>query len=453
MSTIYEGKYKMKCKTCFKYFLFIILSVFFILDFSYAAETPPLGQSAESSSIPVGQSEGTKVSDEKGIGADIFGQEGGIFHPFLVVEERWTDNLFITESNTKSSFVTTVAPGIWLAVPANREKLLSINTNTTSPGGLQLSRVKPEATRKYQAYALYSPELVLYSEYSDHDHWNHNLEASFQYNLNNGLSFDLIDIFNDREDISGNGFTDTLYRYQDNLVDFITTYEPSEKLKLRFDYSNYMLDYDEIINVYRDRTDNTFSVYAFYKFWAKTSLFVQYAYADIDFDTDIRDSVENAYYAGVNWEVTAKTRGSFKLGYMDKDFDSPNITDQDGFSFELQTQHNLTPKRGLQVNAFRKFHESDTALASSYYATGINVGLRQKFTEKWSSTLVAAYERDDYNGIDREDDYFSIGPAVRYEPRKWLIVDFGYYWNLKDSNIDFYDYTSNELFLRASISM
>ncbi|MCP4723070.1 MAG: outer membrane beta-barrel protein [Desulfobacteraceae bacterium] len=437
----------------FKRLVFLLFSVFFVLHFSYAAETPPTGQSKESVVVPGGQSKGTPISEE-GIGADVFGEKGGIFHPFLIVEEKWTDNLFITESNTKDSFVTTIAPGIWMAIPANRAKLLTIKTTTTSAGGLQLSRVKPEATRRYQAYALYSPEYVLYSDYSNHDHWNHNAEAMFQYNLNNGLSFDLIDVFSDREEISGDGRTDALYRHQDNLLDFITTYEPSEKLKLRFDYSNYILEYDEIINAYRDRMDNTFAFYAFYKFWPKTALFAQYAYADIDYDTfNLTDSIENRYYVGVNWEITAKTRGTFKLGYMDKDFDSPLVEDQEGFSFELQTQHNLTPKRALQVNAFRKFQESNTFGASSFYATGIEVGARQKFTEKWSATLVASYERDDYNGVDRDDDYFSVGPALRYEPRKWLIFDFGYFWNYNDSNINFYDYTSNELFLRGSISM
>ena len=104
-------------------------------------------------------------------------------------------------------------------------------------------------------------------------------------------------------------------------------------------------------------------------------------------------------------------------------------------------------------NAFRKFNESDYIFASSYYATGINVGIRQKFREKWSATLVASYERDDYNGVNREDDYFSIGPAVRYEPRKWLTFDLAYYWNRRDSNLTFYDYTSNEIFLRATFSI
>ncbi len=444
----------MKRKAPLKYFILILFSIFLTLDGSFAAETPPVGQSKKAPAVPMGQSEGKPVSQEKGIGSDIFGEQGGIFHPFLVVEERWTDNLFITESNKKSDFITTIAPGIWLAIPANREKLLEISTTTTSAGGLQLNRVKPQATRRYQAYALYSPELVMYANHSSHDHWNHNAEALFQYNLNMGLSFDIINIFNDREEISGDNRTATLYQYQNNLLDFITTYDPSEKLTLRMDYSNYILDYDEALNNYRDRMDNSVSFYAFYKFWPKTSLFAQYGHADIEYDTgSINDSIENRYYAGVNWDMTAKTRGTLKLGYIDKDFDHPSVPDQDGVSFELQTQHNLSPKRALQVNAFRKFQESDTAGASSFDSTGINAGVRQKFTEKWSATLVASFEMNDYNGIDRDDEYFSVGPAARYEPRKWLFFDLAYYWNMNNSNISFYEYTSNEILLRATLSM
>lgn len=433
----------------------LFLALFFPVAASQAAsETVPVGQSDSSASIPTGQSEGTPVTDEKGITADIFGREGGTFHPFLTVEERWTDNLFITESNEKDDFITTITPGLWVAVPANREKLLSIDTRTTSPGGLQLSRVKPKAARRYQAYALYSPEVVLYGNNSEHDHFNHKAEAMYQYNLNNGLSFDLIDLFKDKEDISGDGLTDTLYRYQSNLLDFITTYDPSEKLTLRFDYSNYYLDYKEDVNRYRDRMDNSFNLYAFYKFWPKTSLFVQYAHALIDFDQDdLLDSSENRYYAGVNWAMTAKTRGRLKLGYINKDFDNGGLTDQDGFSFELQAQHNLSAKRSIQVNAFRKFNESDTSGATSFYATGVDIGIVQRFNEKWTGTLNASLERDEYNGIDREDNYLTIGPVLRYKPREWMFFDFAYYWTTNDSNIQFNDYTSHTLILRASLSL
>ena len=237
------------------------------------AEDIPVGQSE---TVPAGRNDSIPIGPDRrgvrrrtGITSDIFGQEGGIFHPYIIIEEKWTDNLFTTQSNEKSDFVTTIAPGIWLAFPANREKLLALNTTTTASGGMKLSRIKPEGLRRFQTYFLYSPEVELYADHSDHNHFNHNAQALFRYNLNNGLSFDIIDIFKNEEDISGDGTTDTLYRYRSNLVDFITTYDPSDKLTLRLDYSNYYLDYSEDVNDYRNRMDNGVDFYLFYKFKPK----------------------------------------------------------------------------------------------------------------------------------------------------------------------------------------
>lgn len=428
----------------------------FFLTFPLSAqEQPPVGQSKSGTTvIPGGQSKGRPVSED-GISADIFGDQGGRFHPFVIAETVYTDNVFATSTAKKDDFITTLTPGIWLAFPANRERLLNIDTTTTSPGGLQLSRIKPEATRRYQTYFLYSPSFVLYADHSNHDHINHRAEALFQYNLNSGISFDLIDIFNDKEEIAGNGITDTLYRHQDNLLDFITSYDsPSGKFKLQFTYSNYNIEYDDTIESFRDRNDNTFTLSGFYKFWSKTSLFLEYDYSDINFDSgSIFDSIENRYYGGVTWDVTARTRGTLKLGYTDKDFDNATVTDQDGFSVEVQTQMNLNPKRALQVNGYRKFHESDFGGASSFMSTGINIAFLQRFTEKWSGTLDIFYEQNEYNGVDRDDDLYGFGPAIRFEAKKWLIFDMGYYYYNNDSNISTYEYETHQIFLRATVSL
>jgi hypothetical protein len=439
----------MQYKRNLKRFFLTVFCIFFLSQYLYAADDITVDQPKskdDSVTIPAGQS-------KKGIDADVFGKKAGNYHPFLLFEELYTDHMFATESNEQSSFITTIAPGLWLAFPANREKMLSVETTTASPGGLQLSRLNKKTTRQYQVYALYSPELVTYSDSSGDDHVNHRAEALFQYNFDSGLSFDFIDLFNDKEEIAGNGITETFYKYQDNLFDFITTYvTPSDKLKLQLQYSNYNLDWNQEEIQYRDRQDNSIGVSVFYKFWPKTSLFAEYEYSDIDFDSGSTfDSEENRYYGGINWDVTAKTRGTVKLGYIDKEFDLSNANDQDSFSMEVQTHHNLTEKRELQIDAYRKFHESDIEAASSFLSTGMTISLVQRFTEKWSGTLNASYENNDYNGVDREDDLYGIGPALSFEAKKWLKFNLGYFYYNNDSDINSFSYTQNNLFLRAAM--
>jgi len=223
---------------------------------------------------------------------------------------------------------------------------------------------------------------------------------------------------------------------------------------VQFNYANYDLNYKDPVVAYRDRNDNSLGLTLFYKFKPKTSLLAGIRYADIAFDTGtINDNEEIGYYGGISWEVTARSRGTFRLGYLEKDFDDDRVKDQDGFSVELQTQHNFTAKRGVNVMGYRKFHESDLAGASSFLSTGIDIALLQRFNEKWSGNLNFVYEENEYNGINRDDRFFSIGPAIRFEPRKWLFFDLGYTYFDNDSNIDFFDYEVNQFYLRVTASL
>ena len=423
-------------------------------------ESIPMGQTAEED-IPLGQEERIPA-EEEGITADIFGKKRGRFHPVLLFESRYTDNLFNTKYGKEDDFIISAAPGLWIALPANREKLLELGTTTTSPGGLKLSRIKPETTRKSQTYLFYAPDFVFYSRHSDYNDVHHKAEGLFQYNFNMGLSLDFVDQFNKLSQANNNGISETLDTYYDNLFNILAVYEPSEKFIFRLDYSNYMLDYEEDVNDYMDRVDNSFSAYLFYKFKPKTSIFVEYEFSDIAFDTySTSDSTEDRYYAGLKWDVTAKTRGSLKLGYIEKDFKHSFVEDQSGFSCEMQTQHNFTPKRALQLNAFRRFNESNMLDSYTFLTTGGTVAWLQRFNEKWSGTLNLSYSNDRYKGIfiygnkadEREDDIFGIAPALRYEFRKWLIFDLGYMYTKRDSNFDVFDFKNNTIFFRADISM
>ncbi len=429
---------------------FVIAGIFLInASVLFAAPAIPMGQQAvipPIGQIPEGQIPGGQTEPSGEVSSEVFGKESGRIHPFLIVQGRWTDNLFATRRNETKEFITTVAPGVWIAIPGNRTKLLSIDTRSTSPGGLQLSRIEEEKSRRYQGYLLYSPEFELYTKHSKHNHINHKAEGLLQWNLSSGLSFDLIDVYRRKKDIAGNNIDDTLYRHQSNLLDLIATYQPSEKLILRLSYSNYYLDYYEVANSFRDRMDNTFDAYIFYKIKPKTSLFLQYARSYIDFDkVDVLDSIEDRYYIGINWKMTGKSKGRLKLGYIDKNFDMTAHNDRSGFSFELQTIHNLSPKRALQINAFRNFNESDFNQASSFYATGIDVGVLQRFSKKWTGALNVSFEKDSYNEVDREDDFVRMGPAVRYKPKDWLFFDLAFYWTNCHSNIDEYNYRIHEL--------
>lgn len=72
----------------------------------------PEGQSRsnQEAQIPLGQSKKENLPTNQRTGSEIFGTKGGYIHPFLIVEERYTDNLYYTKSDKEDDWITTISP-------------------------------------------------------------------------------------------------------------------------------------------------------------------------------------------------------------------------------------------------------------------------------------------------------------------------------------------------------
>jgi hypothetical protein len=321
--------------------------------------------------------------------------------------------------------------------------------------------MKPASSRRMQTYFMYSPSFVFYSDNSQHDNVNHQAEGLFLYNFDMGLSIDLMDQFNKRQETNYNA-EERFDEYYDNVINLLLAYEPSEKFKFQVDFSNYWLDFDDSINDFRDRMDNTIGGYVFFKIRPKTSLFAQYEFADISYDTnEIMDSNEHRYYLGLDWDITADSRGRVKGGYIKKIFDDSRLGEEEGFSAELQLLHSFNPKRSASLTAYHRYTESSIQSAYAVLTTGVDFSLMQRFTPKWSGSLGVLYYRDDFQDNmaaggadnDRQDDTFRIGPALIFEPRDWMKVDLTYYFSRRDSNIDVFDFDNNTISLSIELTL
>ena len=412
--------------------------------------------------IPVGQAPETEKTDEdKGITADVFGDKGGYFHPFLTVETIHSTNLFYTDTNESGGYTTTISPGIWIALPESREKLMSLSTSGAAPGGVEYSHMQADSSRRMQTYFLYSPSFVYYSNESKYNHTDHKVEGLFTYNFGFDLALEIFDQYNIKSNINDDGIGRKLDEYQDNVFTVVASYSPSPKFTFRVDLSNYFIKFDKTINEFRDRKDNSVDFYVFYKFRPKTSFFVEYERTNIDYDhLSANDSNENRYYTGIDWEISAKSKGQFKLGWLEKNFDTNDNRDEEDFSMEAQIQHTFTPKSAMSLNAFQKYHE--TSMANSFFikTQGVSGAFLLRFSQKWSGAINASYSRNTYEGSDlngtvseRRDNVFGIGPAVKFDAKKWLVFEGGFHYTTRNSNYSIYDYDNEIIYLRMKIAL
>ena len=399
----------------------------------------------------------TKPGGEEGITAGkAFGAEGGYIHPYVGFQTFYTDNVYNSREDKKSDFMLLVTPGVWLTVPRINQKLLKIDSSNISPGGFILSRANPSLFRRYQTYLHYGADIELFAKNSSQNTVSHRVEGLLQYNLRGGLTLEVMDKFSISHDVRGTGVSDKLDKFTTNLGGLVLFYDTRSKMQFRFDYTNFIVNYDAARNEFRDRHDNAFSGYSFYKITPKTSLFVQYEFIDISYEADtLSNSKEHHFWGGIDWNITAKSTGRIKAGYGKKDFSRSATDDTGDFILEAQIDHKFTPKTSIVLKAFRKTQETNIDTTDYMIATGAGCDYLQRITGKLFLSARLAYwneifkEELTYLGEteEREDDIWEGGIALRYDIKEWLKFDLGYLYTSRDSNFSDFDYVTNAIFI------
>ena len=413
---------------------------------------------------PSPEVETVETAERDGIKSkDIFGRKGGYIHPFLSITGYYTDNVFNSPVDKKSDFVTALTPGVWLAVPGINQKILSVSSSNTAPGGYRLSRSSENFFRRYQVYLLYAADIEYFSKYNSQNFTGHRIEGLFQYNLRGGLTFEFVDQYLISHDIIGTGIrtSDELDEFHTNLANPRLIYNTGKRWWFMVDYANFYVKYNEQRNAFRQRDDNAVSAYVFFRLQPKTSAFFQYQYIDINYRDDIlSNSDEHNFYGGIAWDITAKSKGAIKAGYGTKDFADDTIENAKNFRLELQVNHRFTPKTSIMLNAWRRTDETNISTTDYILAHGIEFGYNQQFTGRLTGNARLSYIHDHYKGDltydwvtqERKDSYYIGTVSLFYRFREWVGAGIGYTWTKRDSNFPSFEYTSNMLWFNLSFT-
>lgn len=423
-----------------------------------AAGDVPMGQSADSqvSLLP----EDAQMTDE----GSLFGGQGGYFHANLMAQGEYTDNLYNVDTDETSTFITTFSPAIWFSLPRKKDIPVTLAPNNTSPGGMALQLKDYEGTDRYQAYALGGLDFVFYSEDDDLNTINGLVEGLFRYNMRGGLSLQVVDRYTrdqDKYDVESI-FGVTEDEFDSNIALATADWNITEKLRVKFEYSNFWLDYDEDFNSYQDRADNVFDLYGYFNYSVKTAFFLEGKIVDVQYDSATEnDNSQTFIYGGIKWDTTEKVSLLAKAGWQNKEFDNDEIGfdrrgDYDGLVIDVQASYKFTEKTSLNLDLYRVNEETDSVLASDKTVLGATLGYKQKFTEKVHGLLAVNYEDAEYTQLveeDRDDTYFSVQPAAQYLFREWLMGEISYQFENRDSTDDLFDYQTNTVFANLKFAI
>jgi hypothetical protein len=199
---------------------------------------------------------------------------------------------------------------------------------------------------------------------------------------------------------------------------------------------------------FRDLDRNTLTGTFFYRMAPKTRLLLEASVAKIDAVAGTlfadQSSDENRYLAGVEWEATAITSGTFKVGYQKKDFEDERFIDLDGLSYFLDMTWKPNTYTNITIGAERSTSESAEQDIGGFITTGYSLALGHALSAR--TQLKANYslnESDFSDAQDRTDKRKSITVGMSHSLRTWLDISLDYRHLTRSSNDEIFDFSSD----------
>ena len=406
----------------------------------------------------------------------VFGSQA-TFSPRISVSSEYTDNIFQADTNKQDEYITAISPGF-------TAELLGKNS------GVNIS---------------YDPKYVMYDEFNENDSWRHFARLKGWADISKNTRFEFRDRFRLTEDpLSEADIAALRAQEPDEIVDNTRRtslneyYRNNASLNLLhqfgvFDtfnlgYKHYFLENDdptyedkERHNPYAELTywfthDWGFNLRGDYrkgqyefssdydqinararlvkKFSKRLDGFVQFGYATLDYDEEIRQDADGYdLSAGFDYGIAADISLSLLAGYSYVDRDVSD--DESGMSGNVKLTKKLSQGviylTGSGGYAGPNFG-ADTRGISEFYEAGLSV--TYQLTKHLSGNAFGSYRNDNYleNPFDLEENTTKAGVGLELQALQWMSLGLDYDFRSFDSTRDVEDYDENRVFVKVTLS-
>jgi hypothetical protein len=340
--------------------------------------------------------------------------------PYITASGRYTDNVFLTERNEKSDFSYSVLPGVKLRIPT---------------------------IGRYGFHFNYEADYAQYDTHHEANYLIQSAEAALDLNLPKRFGVKLGDKITsgaDLPDFDG----DRKARYLSNVARIGTSYAFFDRFNLGLHYSHEFKDYQRS----EDEIDN-FDTHALGGVLRFRMLF-EYGYATTNYRKDrvVENSYSNQVNSGITWDITAKTHGTVRGGYVEKNYYALNRKEDAVFA-SANISHELTSRTIFTLSGIRSVFDTSQAddninYSSSFLSNQVSATLRhtyRKFTGGIGGDFIYdRYLHDDLRAMKRRRDTVWRGSVgIDYQMQRWIKMGVQYRYTNLNSNFSNEDYVEN----------
>ena len=364
-------------------------------------------------------------------------------HPFLGVAEVFTDNVFRRNTNRKSDFLTTIAPGLQALMPFG--------------GG------------KHSVLLDYRAAQFLYNKFTENNALAQDALGHVSLNYPGGLAIDLqgghIEGFDPRGSEVDTQQTDITKWNVNHVLSQVEFSGQTLGIRLRtsFEDLNYTNNGQDAP---RDRTRVDANLTLFVAATPTTRALLGVRIVNYDYDTNKQqNSFGYGVFTGFSLAPTRRLTGEVNVGYQILNFDHAPIdkdsargqdltaknlslgaTQQTSLYMQGNLNWNPTSRLNIYMMPFSSIQQSAVQNTSTFRQTGVYVNARQMFTDRFGLRGNIFYANDNFN-TNRTDDRFRFRIGPEYRTLKWLGFRLDYIFEKRSSNESDFDFNSNTIML------
>ncbi len=338
--------------------------------------------------------------------------------------------------------------GLGTKLDGQRERKKSDMINIVSPGLKVTLPIKGGSFLTGKGHSIDLDWISDFKSYRDHADQN----QDNYYILGTGIfsfpkGFDLLfqDSYSHTKSASG-GETDNIHPVRTNIFSATASLPDYFKdIDVDFTYSNFNQDYLEKALGRANRNESRFTLKIPYHISPKITVFPEYAYGFTHYNSQSRfpesqrqsNSHMNAMHAGVEWAVTAKTTGIFKMGFTYIDYNDTRTHDVKTPTIHLGMDYSITRRTQLNLLAGRQPNVSEFTAGSTVYINNFGrISISRKLWRDWSAVAHFRYDKNQYYGSSRKEDIYVLGVSSQYNITKWLNFNARYSYRDRHSNFE-----------------
>jgi len=357
--------------------------------------------------------------------------------PVVNISHEYDDNIFRSEKNTKSSQVTVINPII--AVQMGRA-----NVKTELSYGLTKS--------------------IHYSSRQD-DAIDHVVNLDVNADLSSRLQTSFGASYSKLHDARGSTFSGTAVagvatpdKYHDSALHATLGYGLRGRIDLSGGYDRKRYDTNRFRTAGRDLDTMDGGVSFSFPIMSKTKAVVEARYSKINYKalaiTGNLDSNEQRYFGGFDWDATAKTSGSLRVGYLRKHFKDAANAGTGNLSWELGMEWQPLSYSTVSLNTEATTNETD-GLGTFIKTKSGSISWNHGWSSRLSHTLSGSYSQNRYIGaaVARKDNLVSLGASLDYQMWRWLNIGASYDYSNRNSNVANSSYKNNVVALNIQATM